>query len=94
MERIITVVPEAGLHARPASEVVQTATEYESEVTIAPVDSEETVDARSMLAVAGLSIECGDEVRLVAEGADAETALDALVEILTTPESDAGEPER
>lgn len=41
-----------------------------------------------MLAVTGLGVECGDEVRVVAEGAGAEAALDELQRVLTTPEDD------
>lgn len=85
MERNVTVVPEAGLHARPASRFVQTANEFDSEITIVGPDGE-AVDARSMLAVSGLAVETGAEVTLRAEGSDAEAALDALEAVLTTPE--------
>jgi len=34
MERTVTVVPEAGLHARPASKLVQTANRFDAEVSI------------------------------------------------------------
>lgn len=90
MERIVTVVPEAGLHARPASRFVQTANEYDSEITLEPVDDGESVNARSMLAVTGLNVESGEDVRLVAEGEDAESALDALAEVLSSPEDGDG----
>jgi phosphocarrier protein len=87
MERIVTVVPEAGLHARPAAKFVEIAGEFDAAVTIAPVDgSREAVNASSMLAVTGLNVPSGTEVRLVAEGDDAEAALDALEEVLSTPE--------
>lgn len=89
MERIVTVVPEAGLHARPAAKFVETAGEYDADVTIAPVDGDQDpVTASSMLAVTGMNVSSGTEVRLVAEGDDAEAALDALEKILTTPEDD------
>ena len=87
MERIVTVVPEAGLHARPAAKFVETAGEFDADVTIAPADgSRDAVDASSMLAVTGLGVPSGTEVRLVAEGDDAEAALDALEDVLSTPE--------
>lgn len=86
----MSVVPEAGLHARPASKFVATAGEYDSHVTVTPVDDGELthdpVDATSMLAVTGLGVEQGDDVRLAAEGPDAEAALDALEALLSTPE--------
>lgn len=84
-ERVVTVVPEAGLHARPATEFVETAREYDAEVTVGRVDGD-AVSAGSMLGVTGLGVECGEDVRLTAEGPDADAALDALEEVLTTPE--------
>jgi phosphocarrier protein len=89
MERIVTVVPEAGLHARPAATFVETAGEFDAQVTIAPADgSQNPVNASSMLAVTGLNVPSGTDVRLVAEGDDAEAALDALEAVLSTPEGE------
>ncbi|WP_435346997.1 HPr family phosphocarrier protein [Haloarchaeobius sp. HRN-SO-5] len=87
-ERVVTVVPEDGLHARPAAKFVEAANEYEAETTVAPVDGD-PVDARSMLAVTSLGVACGDDVRLTAEGEDALDALDALEAVLTTPEAES-----
>ncbi len=91
MERTVTVVPEAGLHARPASRFVTTANEFEADVTVGLADSD-PVNARSMLSVTTLNARKGDDVRLVAEGEDAEDALDALEDVLTTLED--GEQEQ
>lgn len=90
MERVVDIVPEEGLHARPASIFVETANQYDAETLVGPADADEAdlVPASSMLAVTGLGVGGGDRVRLVAEGPDAEVALDALVEVLTTPEAD------
>ncbi|WP_101297490.1 phosphocarrier protein HPr [Halegenticoccus soli] len=89
MERVVTVVPEAGLHARPAAKFVETVQEYESDVSIARVDNEgDRVAAGSMIAVTSLGVRCGEDVRIIAEGEDAEAALDALEGVLTTPEDE------
>ena len=88
-ERVVTVVPEAGLHARPASRFVETAGEFESTVQVGRPDGD-LVNAESMLMVTGLGVGDGEEVRLVAEGPDADRALDTLCEILTTEEAEAG----
>ncbi|WP_138007365.1 HPr family phosphocarrier protein [Halalkalirubrum salinum] len=85
MERVVTVVPEDGLHARPAATFVETAGTYDATVTVAPADgSRSAVAADSMLAVTGLGVKGGEEVVLTAEGSDAEAALDALEAILST----------
>jgi len=88
MERTVEVVPEAGLHARPASQFVQTANEYAAEIQVGRADEGDLVQGNSMLAVTGLNVEHQERVRLVADGPDAEAALDALEGVLTTPVED------
>ncbi|MFC7203606.1 phosphocarrier protein HPr [Haloferax namakaokahaiae] len=88
MERIVTVVPEDGLHARPASKFVETANSFDSDIQLGRADDGDLVPAASMLAVTGLGVTADEDVRLVAEGDDAEAALDALEDILSTPESE------
>ncbi|TYL39080.1 HPr family phosphocarrier protein [Natronococcus pandeyae] len=88
MERTVTVVPEDGLHARPAAKFVETANEYDADVRVA-ADGDDPVDAASMLAVTSLGVASGDDVTIVAEGEEAEAALDALEELLSTPETEA-----
>ncbi|WEL25757.1 phosphocarrier protein HPr [Haloferax volcanii] len=87
MERTVTVVPEDGLHARPASQFVETANEFDADVQLGRADEDDLVPAASMLAVTGLGVGHDESVRLVAEGNDAEAALDALEDILSTPEA-------
>jgi phosphocarrier protein HPr len=96
--RLVTVVPEAGLHARPASKFVQTANEFDSDIEVVPTDGDGTpegdpVDAHSMLGVTSLGVAHGEQVKLTAEGEDADAALDALETSLSTPEDGDGEGE-
>lgn len=95
MDRIVDIVPEAGLHARPASEFVQTANQFEADLSIgrADADEDDLVGADSMLAVTGLNVTHGESVRIVARGPDAAAALDALEAVLTTPVEDDGSEE-
>lgn len=99
MERIVTVVPEAGLHARPASKLVQTVNRFDADVSIGRADDGDDglVRADSMLSVSGLNVAHGESVRVVAEGAEAEAALDAVCDLLSTAveknEADGGETE-
>lgn len=90
MERTVTVVPEEGLHARPAAKFVETANAYDCDITVKAAGCDEFVDARSMLAVTSLGVAQGDDVVIQAEGEDAESALDALEEVLSTPEAGDG----
>lgn len=86
-ERIVEIVPEAGLHARPAALFVETVTGHEADVEAGPPGSD-LVPARSMIAVTSLGVGQGDELRLVADGPDAESVLAELERILTTPEDE------
>ena len=94
MERTVTVEPEAGIHARPASKLVQTANRFDADVSIGRGD-DGPVRADSMLSVSGLNVEQGESVRVVAEGPDAEAALDAVCDLLTSPveETDGSDAE-
>jgi phosphotransferase system HPr (HPr) family protein len=75
-ERRLVVIDPAGLHARPAARFVQVASRFTSSVTIRVGDR--TADAKSLIAVLGLTIRPTTEIALITVGADAELALDTL----------------
>lgn len=88
MEREVEIVPEAGLHARPASKFVEKAQEFDSEIEISEAGADkDPVDANSMIAVTSLGLKKGDRIEIMAEGEDAEEALAALEDIISTPEN-------
>ena len=87
-ERTVELVPEAGLHARPASKFVQAVNDHDADVEAGPPEGD-LVPAASMIAVTSLGVGQDDELRLVAEGPEAEAVLDDLERILTTPEEEA-----
>lgn len=76
-ERRIVITDPAGLHARPAARFVQVASRFSSRIAIR--QGERTADAKSLIALLGLTIKPNSEIVLVADGADADAALDALV---------------
>jgi phosphotransferase system HPr (HPr) family protein len=76
-ERRLVVIDPAGLHARPAARFVQVASRFTSTVTIRLGDR--TADAKSLIAVLGLTIRPGTEIVLATDGSDADAALDALI---------------
>jgi phosphocarrier protein len=81
-ERTVTIASAHGLHARPASLFVQAVTA--SGLSVRLTKGDKTLDAASILGVISLGINHGDEITLVAEGENADTVLDSLVELLTT----------
>jgi phosphocarrier protein HPr len=76
-ERHLVVIDPAGLHARPAARFVQVASRFTSAVSIRVGDR--TADAKSLIAVLGLTIRPATEIVIATDGPDAEAALDALV---------------
>jgi phosphocarrier protein FPr len=80
-ERTLTVIDPAGLHARPAARFVQIANRFASRILIRHAERE--ADAKSLIALLGLTIRPGTVITLVADGDDAEAALGALTEELT-----------
>jgi phosphocarrier protein HPr len=82
-ERTARVASASGLHARPASVFVAAVTKTGIPVTIAKDDGT-PVNAGSILGLIALGVKHGDTVRLAAEGADADSALDGLVTLLET----------
>jgi len=80
VKREIVVQNKTGLHARPAALFVQLANKYESDITIIKDDQE--VNGKSIMAILMLAAEKGAKITIVAEGNDAETAVNELSEIL------------
>jgi multiphosphoryl transfer protein len=74
---LLTVIDPAGLHARPAAQFVRTASRFESQVTISAGDR--SADAKSLIALLGLTIRPQSQVTLAANGPDADAALAALL---------------
>ena len=72
----MTVSNKLGLHARAAAKLVHTAGRYQATVEI--VHGERQVNAKSILGVMMLAAGKGTVLKLCAEGADAEQALEAL----------------
>ena len=79
-ERTVQIVNKAGLHARPAAEIVKLAARYRSDITV--VRDELEVNGKSIMGVMMLAAECGSTLQLKAEGPDAAEALDALEKLI------------
>ena len=73
----VTVQNQVGLHSRPATFFIQTANEFKS--TIWVEKDERRVNAKSLLGVLSLGILGGATIRIMAEGADEQEALVAIV---------------
>ena len=80
IKKELIVKNKTGLHARPAALFVQMANKYESEIVIIKDDQE--VNGKSIMGILMLAAEKGSKVTIVADGDDAEKAVEELSEIL------------
>lgn len=83
-EKEVTIVPEEGLHARPAAEFVKAAKGYDSDIKVLKDGKE--ANAKSSLSLMSLGAGQGDKLIIRAEGEDEETAAEALAELITEAE--------
>ena len=82
MEKTFKITDETGLHARPATVLVNTASKFASEITLTHGDKK--VNLKSIMGVMSLGVQQGAEIVISAEGADATDAIAALTETIVS----------
>lgn len=80
----VELINEVGLHARPASDLVRTASDFESEVLLEKENDDRGLEAnaKSISEVLSLGAEQGDVILIKTKGKDAEEALEKLVNLV------------
>ena len=78
-EKILTVPNRAGIHARPAALIAQTANKFSSEITLEKDSA--AVNAKSIMGVITMAAGYNTQLILRAEGADEKQAVDAIVQL-------------
>ena len=81
-EATVRIENPKGLHIRPIMDIADLAIQYESRISVYKADSQ--AEGSSVMQLLALGIECGDELRITAEGDDAQKAVHELVELITT----------
>lgn len=79
-EKQFKVISETGIHARPATLLVQTASRFNSDINLEYKGKK--VNLKSIMGVMSLGIGQGAEIKISAEGSDADDALNSLSETL------------
>ena len=79
-ERQALIVNPLGLHARPAAQLVRLASTFASDILFDKDGME--VNGKSIMGVMMLAAECGSSITIRASGADAEQAVQALLELV------------
>lgn len=80
MEKKFLITAEYGIHARPATRLVNKAMTFQAEIFMIAMDK--TVNLKSIMGVMSLGVYKNEEVKITAEGVDAEKALEEISEFL------------
>ncbi len=78
----VNVQNQIGLHARPATFFIQKANEFKASIWVEK--DERRVNAKSLLGVLSLGIVGGSSIRIIADGADEQAAVDGLTKLVET----------
>ena len=68
-----TIQDELGMHARPAGLLVKKLKEFTCDIQLGRPDK--MVDAKRIFSVMSLGMKCGEDMRLVFDGADEDVAI-------------------
>jgi phosphocarrier protein HPr len=79
-EKQFKVISETGIHARPATLLVQTASKFDSEITLEYKGKK--VNLKSIMGVMSLGVGQGADITITTEGSDQEEALRSLEETM------------
>lgn len=76
----VVVQNQVGLHARPATFFIQKANEFKSSIWIEKEDRR--VNAKSLLGILSLGIVGGTTIKIIADGADEQAAVEGLSDLV------------
>lgn len=79
-QKTFKVTAETGVHARPATQLVHTASQFTSEITL--VYKEKKVNLKSIMGVMSLGIGQGADILIQAEGPDEKEAISTLTDVI------------
>lgn len=79
-ERTYKITAETGVHARPATMLVNKAGQYESDIEIRY--NEKNVNLKSIMGVMSLGIPQGAEITITADGSDEVEAIEGIEEVI------------
>ncbi|NMA79841.1 MAG: HPr family phosphocarrier protein [Clostridiales bacterium] len=76
----VVVQNQVGLHARPATFFIQKANEYKASIWVEK--DERRVNAKSLLGILSLGIVGGTNIKIIADGADEQAAVEGLIKLV------------
>ena len=78
-EQLITISNRAGIHARPAAVLVQSAKDYKSNIYFEK--GNDRINAKSIMGILTLGAAYGTELKIIAEGEDEKQAVESMVRL-------------
>jgi len=75
----VTIKNKLGMHARPATMLVKSATKYRADFRIVKDDME--INGKSIMGVMTLAAEHGSELQLIADGVDEEHLIKEITQL-------------
>lgn len=79
IERMVTIKNRAGIHARPAALLVQTASKFKSKIYIEK--DQDRINGKSIMGIITLGAAYGTELKIITEGEDETEAAEALIRL-------------
>ncbi|MCX7655269.1 MAG: HPr family phosphocarrier protein [Treponemataceae bacterium] len=79
IEQMVTIKNRAGIHARPAALLVQTANKYKSKIYIEK--DNDRVNGKSIMGIITLGAGYNTNLKIIADGEDEKEALAALIHL-------------
>ena len=76
VEKTTVIKNRAGIHARPAALIVQTAGKYKSKISLQKGD--DRINAKSIMGIITLGAGFDSEIRIIADGEDETEAVEAI----------------
>ena len=81
IKKPITINLSTGLEARPVAQLVQVASQFNSEIYVEI--GKKRVNAKSIMGMMALGLEADEEITVIAEGSDEEEAVKGIEEFIT-----------
>jgi phosphocarrier protein HPr len=78
-EQLVIVKNRAGIHARPAALIVQTASKFQSKIMF--LTEQEEINAKSIMGIITLGAAYNTQIRVTADGPDEDDALHSLSQL-------------
>jgi phosphocarrier protein len=82
IQKIVRIENQLGLHARAAARLVRLTSGFESDIKLSRVDSDQRIDAKSILGILLLAAAKGTQLRFTFDGADEEAAAERVLALI------------